>query len=525
MRPLGISSPRDKIVQQAMRIAIEVVLEPKFSKYSHGFRPKRGCHSALREIREWKGVAWLLEGDIKAFFDSIDHHLLASLLERHFKEARLIHLYWKLVNAGYIEWDKKKRTFVSTDKGVPQGGIISPLLSNLVLHELDKYIEELVYRREQENLGKKLYITNPKYHALTMKIYRLRKKKTLSTSEQKILRGLGVERRKLKSIIPNPKVIRLKYVRYADDWIIGIWGSKQYARDLKEKIKLLLEGLRLELSLEKTLITNARSDRAKFLGVYIKRLASDAGSTLVKQIGAAKRRIPTGNLLMTAPIPEIVERLRSKEFLTIRNNRWAPKSIGNLVALPPKELILRYRTILNGFLNYYSFVDNRKQLNKIYWILWESLRKTLCRKHGIGKKAFLRKYGKDITLKIVKRNLEIVYLDFPSPNLEKAPMNFYGIAKFSDPLAAKDWKISTLSAIGQCCANCASEEKIEMHHVKHIKTINKKISYFDQKLARINRKQVPLCRPCHLQVHQGRYFGMSLSHFQYFKWTGEAKWS
>lgn len=93
MRPLGISSPRDKIIQQSTKIVLELVLEPRFSHFSHGFRPIRGCHSALREIREWRGVSWFIEGDIKSYFDSIDHHVLASLLSRHFKDARLIHLF------------------------------------------------------------------------------------------------------------------------------------------------------------------------------------------------------------------------------------------------------------------------------------------------------------------------------------------------------------------------------------------------------------------------------------------------
>jgi retron-type reverse transcriptase len=120
MRPLGISPPRDKIIQQAMRIVMEEVLEPRFLNNSHGFRPKKGCHSALKDIRHWKGVTWFLEGDIKAFFDSIDHHMLERLINKHFKDARLIHLYWKMVKAGYIEWDNQKKSFISTNLGVPQ---------------------------------------------------------------------------------------------------------------------------------------------------------------------------------------------------------------------------------------------------------------------------------------------------------------------------------------------------------------------------------------------------------------------
>ena len=100
LRPLGISSPRDKIIQQAMNMVLETILEPKFLDTSHGFRPYRGCHTALETIRSWKGVPWIIEGDIKSFFDSIDHHLLEGLLEKHFHEKRLFAFYWRLVQAG-----------------------------------------------------------------------------------------------------------------------------------------------------------------------------------------------------------------------------------------------------------------------------------------------------------------------------------------------------------------------------------------------------------------------------------------
>lgn len=148
MRPLGISSPRDKIIQQAAKIVMEEVLEPKFSDYSHGFRPSRGCHSALRQIRNWKGVPWLLEGDIKGFFDNIDHSIVANLLKKHFVEDEILNLYWKLVEAGYMEWKNKKKSYIYPKVGVPQGGIISPLLSNLILHEFDKYMEKLIENKK-----------------------------------------------------------------------------------------------------------------------------------------------------------------------------------------------------------------------------------------------------------------------------------------------------------------------------------------------------------------------------------------
>jgi len=173
-RPLGISSPRDKIIQQSAKMVLETILEPKFSSTSHGFRPTRGCHSALAQVRKWKGVSWILEGDIKSFFDNIDHDIIAKLLERHFCEKRLLNLYWKLVQAGYIEWDNHRKKFIYPKTGVPQGGIVSPLLSNLILHEFDVYMEKLILKRENMNKGVKETLYNPAYARLTRKVSQLR---------------------------------------------------------------------------------------------------------------------------------------------------------------------------------------------------------------------------------------------------------------------------------------------------------------------------------------------------------------
>jgi group II intron reverse transcriptase/maturase len=518
MRPLGISSPRDKIVQQAMRIVMEMVLEPTFQSTSHGFRPKRGCHSALKNVRSWKGVSWFLEGDIKSFFDSINHQMLARLLEKHFQDQRLINLYWKLVKAGYIEWDKKAHVFVSTDKGVPQGGIVSPLLSNLVLHELDLFIKDIISKKLKENDGVRVELANPVYNKITREI------KSTNPEDRRMLRKLYALRRKHPRHIPNPEVTRLEYVRYADDWLVGVWGRKVDAVNLRDKIKVFLEDMQLDLSIEKTLITNARSDRAKFLGTYIKKMVSNKGGTPVTRSGSKISKLPGGNLWMTAPTHELIERLKAKKFLKIVKNKWEPLALPELLPLPVKDMILRYRTIIKGFLNFYSFADNRRDLKKLYWILKESLRKTISRKFKIGVTEFMKRFGPNIAIRIRKRNGDVVELDFPSPIIYVNPYLFYGAEVFTDPLAVKDWGISTISALGQPCANCGTEDGIEMHHVKHLKTLNVKLNAFDKHMARVNRKQVPLCSNCHDRVHNGTYHGMALNFFQYIKWEGEAKW-
>lgn len=166
MRPLGIGSPRDKIIQEVFRAILEGVLESKFSNNSHGFRPGRGCHSALAQIRYWNGIKWFVEGDIKAFFDNIDHHILEKLLCRHFNDQRFIDLYWKMVRAGYVEFGKEK----SSNVGVPQGGIASPILSNLILNELDLFIDQLLEDNKVKLQSKNHTIRNPAYYKVDYRI-------------------------------------------------------------------------------------------------------------------------------------------------------------------------------------------------------------------------------------------------------------------------------------------------------------------------------------------------------------------
>lgn len=513
-RPLGIGSPRDRIIQQAMKIVMESVLEPHFLENSHGFRPNRGCHTALKTIREWKGVAWFIEGDIKAFFDNIDHKILESYIEEHFKDARLIHLYWKLVKAGYVEWDTRK--FIPSEVGVPQGGIISPLLSNLVLHQLDIFIEKKIKLLEEANKGEVPYIDSPKYHNLEVKIYRLNKKiQKLGNSEDKQkLKRLIDERRKMKSTIPNPKfTARIKYVRYADDWLIGVWGEKSFAEKLKMEIKEYLETLKLQLSEEKTLITNARTERAKFLGTYIKKVWVK-GTLLTKNPKARlRKRAPGGNLWMTAPILDISKKLEKEGFIWIdKNNIYKAKAIQKFITMPLWDLVIRYKTIYTGYIQYYSFADNIYLFNKIYWILMGSLKMTIRRKYKLSWETVNKRWGRNISI-----NKRVGRIDktqrFEFNKLERKPMNFkVSIEKWNDPLNAKIWNNSTISCIGEQCVNCGTSKNIEMHHLKHIKTFNTKLNTFDKMLAKINRKQVPLCKECHVRVHKGEHQGFSLRH-------------
>lgn len=528
LRPLGISPPRDKIVQQALLFILEIVLEPKFLDTSHGFRPRRSCHTALREVRRWHGCSWLIEGDIKGFFDNINHKILAKLLEKHFSETRLFNLYWKLVKAGYIEWDNKKRKSVASNLGVPQGGIISPILSNLYLHELDEFLKKKSDVLSNPNkdihpLSKK----NPSYNSLTLKISRRYSKITQLKANplkhkleilklRRDIRCLLKLRLKTRSYIPNPKLgPHIKSVRYADDWLIGVWGPRSLAANIRVDVqKFLLQDLELELSMEKTLITNIRTDRAKFLGIYIKRNSSNKVTFFTRDSNSKhNRRIRTaGNIVMMMPTLDIVNRLIDNGFVKREKGSWRSISLPYLIALQPKDIVMRYRAVLLGYKNYYNFVDNKYDLRKIHWLLKESLKSTLCRKWDISKSKLIKKIGRDLIIRYSSRskNKESKSINFAKPDLKWSPMKFMINPSLTDPTDVTRWTIRSTKPISSSCSNCNSTQNVEMHHLKHIKTLNVKLNQFDQNIAKINRKQVPLCRSCHQLVHKGLYNGLSL---------------
>jgi len=210
VRPLGIPTIRDRVVQEAVRMVLEPIYEARFSQYSFGFRPNRCTMDAIKCItwttQENKKFFWIIEGDIAAYFDTINHRKLMRLLRKRVSDERLLNLIWKFLRAGVME----RKLFKDTTLGTPQGGIISPLLANVYLHELDKYME--------------------RYTALS------HKEKT--------------ERRK------NGRANSV-YVRYADDFVILCNGTKEEAKAMRHEVKNFLGStLHLSLSMEKTKITH-----------------------------------------------------------------------------------------------------------------------------------------------------------------------------------------------------------------------------------------------------------------------------
>src|SRR5215469_10809378 len=265
-RPLGLPVCSDKLVQEVIRLILQAYYEPQFSPHSHGFRPQRSCATALREIYyHWAGTSWFIEGDISHCFDSLDHELLLAELQEHIHDSRFLKLVPELLEAGYMEeW-----TLNQTWSGVPQGGIVSPLLSNILLNRLDSYVETVLIPQYTKGVKRKL---NPEYvHLMNNSRYH-RKRGRVEKAE-----ALRTQAQHLPAVaIHDPDYRRLKYVRYADDFLLGFVGPKAEAEEIKRQLRTFLrEELKLELSEDKTLITNARKEAAKFLGYEVTTLQAN----------------------------------------------------------------------------------------------------------------------------------------------------------------------------------------------------------------------------------------------------------
>ena len=261
MRKLSFPNGKDKLVQECIRIILECIYEPTFSNFSHGFRPNRSVHSALAQVETWRSTVWFIEGDISACFDEIDHRILESILRERIDDERFIRLINKLLKAGYFDME---HNFQTTKQGNAQGSCASPILANIYLDKLDRFMENIIQRDTKGKYRKQ----NPKYAKLRYQL-----NKASSIHDTKEIKRLRKELKATPSIdVFDPNFRRVHYVRYADDFLVGTISSRAYAQQLKQEIKYFLENeLHLRLSEEKTLITHAKNEKAHFLGYLINR--------------------------------------------------------------------------------------------------------------------------------------------------------------------------------------------------------------------------------------------------------------
>lgn len=478
-RLISVASPRDKIVQAAMHMVLEAIYEPTFSDHSHGFRPNRSCHTGLKEIRNtFSGVNWFIEGDISKCFDSFDHSIIVKEISKRIDDQGFKDLLYKSLKAGYLHQGE----FFPTDLGTPQGSVLSPLICNILLHNLDKWLEE---KQSRFNIGKRRRV-NPVWAKLTRE------------GKQKEIHRLNIG-----SMMPNDdKYKRMCFVRYADDFIIGVLGSKKDAIQIRNEVKDFLNtNLGLILNLEKTKISHARTELASFLGTLIRITPLEKRPTrLINRDNQVFYSRPSTYPQLLAPISKIVKKLEKRGICRHGGNptRW-----GRMIPFEIDQIVNHFHSIWRGLSYYYSFANNYGSLGRIAYILKYSCILTLASKLRLKTKAkVFKKYGRDIN--IIKDGK--IVASFPTPSLSR-PNKFYTSVdnpfERLEKLSRATFRSKTI--FNSNCYFCGISENLEMHHVRKIKDSSKKIKkdYYTAMMSRINRKQIPVCRSCHIKLHKG----------------------
>jgi group II intron reverse transcriptase/maturase len=500
-RPLGLPTWSDKLVQEVVRLILEAYYEPKFSKHSHGFRPERSCATALREIYyHWEGIAWFIEGDIKACFDKIDHGMLLKIVSEHVHDGRFTNLMRELLEAGYMEdW-----TWNETTMGTPQGGVVSPILANILLDKLDRFVENDLIPKYTKGDKK---ARNPEYVKLINLAYRLRGRGETQKAEE-----VRKQAQKLPSVVTDdPNFRRLKYIRYADDFLLGFIGPRSEAEEIKREIgELLQEELKLELSEAKTLITNAREEAARFLGYEISTLNEDRKR--VKTIDGTVRRSINGKVGLRLPKDVIEEKIKDYTQSGKATHRT------ELLQEDDYTIINTYQLEFRGMANYYQLAYNMTELNNLKGVMEVSLTKTLASKHQMSVRKVYEKYRTEV--EVNGKKYKVLQVTVPKHDESKKPLvaTWGGIPLSWDikatiaerPLKVR-WKGQTeliRRLLVGYCELCGRREELEVHHVRAMKDLHeypeRKKPPWVRRMIALQRKTMVLCETCHDDTQYGR---------------------
>jgi group II intron reverse transcriptase/maturase len=497
-RPLGVQSWSDKLVQEVIRLVLDAYLEPQFSPNSHGFRPGRGCHTALRDIyHHWKGSVWFIEGDISKCFDALSHELLLSILRETIKDERFLRLISGLLKAGYLEDWRWNQTY----SGTPQGSIVSPILANLYLDKLDKFVENVLIPQYTKGTKRK---ANKAYEKLMHRASYLTR-----TGRKEEARVVRKQAQKLSSIDPyDPDYRRLRYCRYADDFLLGFVGPKAEAEEIKQRLRTFLqEELKLELSEAKTLITHARTETARFLNYEIHTLQADSHRD------RRDRRTLNGEIGLRVP----------EEVIKNKCQRYKPHSRKvlhrtELINDSDFSIIALYQAEYRGLVEYYRLAHNLHRLTTLEGVMEQSLTKTLAAKQKLSVPKIYRKY--QATFREGKKCFKVLRTTIEREGKKPLVAQWGGISLHWDIKAPlKDHQMflgpgrselekRLLADICEYCGTTGNAEQIEVHHIRALKDLatydgREKPAWVKVMAAR-KRKTLVLCATCHQDVTYGR---------------------
>lgn len=505
-RPLGIPAFEDKLVQEVVRMILEAIYEGHFETTSHGFRPKRSCHTALLHIQKtFSGAKWFIEGDIKGFFDNIDHDVLVGILRERISDDRFIRLIRKFLKAGYVEdW-----TFHNTYSGMPQGGIVSPILANIYLDKLDKYVKEYIRHFDMGTKRRPGKESNDLANERKRTVRKLKKVKDGTEKAALVARLKAIEQE--RAAFPSGDEMdgsyrRLKYIRYADDFILGVIGSKEDALRIKEDIKSFLsESLALELSEEKTLITHTGKS-AKFLGYEI---TVTRNNHQRRDVQGRLRRTYGKRVRLNVSMATLRDKLLEYGAMEIklRNGKeiWKPKCRSGLIFNDDLEILDRYNRETVGFCNYYLIANNCVVLHNFRYIMEYSMYKTFAGKYRSTVRKINKKYrlNKLFTVKYEQQGV-IKSRTFYKTSFKRRTTAFNGSCDI-EPYSIADVSRTNLTdrLKAEKCELCGATGKLIMHHVRNLKDLKGKESWKRLMSAR-KRKTIALCPSCHRLRHMGK---------------------
>lgn len=516
MRPLGIPTTEDRLVQEVVRILLNEIYEPIFHKESHGFRSGRSCHTALKSIYAvWTGVKWLVDVDVVGFFDNIDHAILLRLLEKRIADKRFIALIRGMLKAGYMEDWRFHRTL----SGTPQGGVVSPMLANIYLHELDEWMQ---HRMAAFNKGEKRAMT-PEYRRIKDRIFKLRRRvEKLRASENldqaaiaSLLDKIGRQSAESRTVPAtdsfDPNYRRLRYCRYADDFLIGVTGSKAEARQIMEDVRTFLaEHLKLEVSEEKSGITHA-SDGARFLSYDI--VTHTHNNAHRANFGGRRvlRRGLKDRVQLRVPREKVLRFVQDKKWGSFDGCKSTHRP--TLLYASDVEIAAAYNAELRGFANYYALAcDVKRKLNKAEYLAFGSFLRTLANKHKSTTTRIARRLrqGQDFYVRYEVLGKPRIVKLWKLKDLEKRVLR-YGVidAVPHTPFIYRQTElVERLNA--RICERCGSTNRpCEVHHLRRLNDMRREADILGYMRAARQRKRIVLCIDCHEAAHSYRPYTRS----------------
>jgi group II intron reverse transcriptase/maturase len=492
-RPLGLPPWSDKIVGEVIRLLLEAYYEPRFSGRSHGFRPGRGCHTALTDVaRTWTGTTWFIESDISDCFGSLDHEIMLSVLAENIDDNRFLRLIKQMLQAGYLEdWE-----WNATLSGAPQGGVVSPVLSNIYLDRMDTFAETVLI---PEYTRGEVRARNPAYRRAESAVRRAR-----AHGDRAAARELRQQLRSLPSTDPrDPGYRRLRYTRYADDALLGFTGPKAEAEQIKARLaQFLRDDLKLELSKEKTLITHARTQAAKFLGYEITVAHDDRKTT-------RGHRWLNGTVQLR--VPKTVIKAKCAPYL----RRGKPASRPELKDRDDHAIISIYGAEYRGLVQYYLLAGDVWRLSRLEWVMKTSMLKTLAHRHRSTVSKMADKHKAAIaTPHGPRRCFEArVERDGRKPLVARfggIPLRRQGKAVLDDrqPAPAATCRKELITRLlASRCEWCEQRATVEVHQIRKLADLTRPgrpQPPWAHLMARKRRKTLIVCASCHDTIHAGQ---------------------